>query len=376
MGHLVEVSMRVTGNESDTRLLTAPLEDGRILIGLGGHNEHIDENVAQRWEKIVDLARKALAQPHPLHKWTAIIGEIPGNIGKTPIQLHKPGRVSSMRLRSADNSLLESRATPQRTLHAWKSAMTFPIVVHGSSTAHDWESAQFKAAADLSLLTGLLSLAWDTHISVRESAAPLQWGVRQVPKRIPWTAEESLQAETDDKCDTENVETPTWLEGAWTRMSTRKKIRDALSIYMEGLELEDQHPSLALVSFVSAIEAISLILFKEEKCENCKNQMRIASRFRATVRLVADDSIAAELSRRAYSVRSLTVHTGRLHGSEASPGLHAFRILKPIPGLDFQFRIVTGMRRVAKDLLIWVLREKIPPRRVLEPTPEERMDST
>jgi hypothetical protein len=53
------------------------------------------------------------------------------------------------------------------------------------------------------------------------------------------------------------LEPPGWLDEAWRRAETRPWLAAAAVTYSEGLLLEDAHPSLAGVAFISAIEAIA-----------------------------------------------------------------------------------------------------------------------
>ncbi len=53
---------------------------------------------------------------------------------------------------------------------------------------------------------------------------------------------------------------PDWIGSAWDAAATKQLASDALSAYYEGLLLKDDHPSVALLASVAAIEAVGQTL--------------------------------------------------------------------------------------------------------------------
>ncbi|WP_406409859.1 hypothetical protein OG923_14250 [Streptomyces halstedii] len=157
------------------------------------------------------------------------------------------------------------------------------------------------------------------------------------------------------------VEVPSWVNAAWKKLNTHKKLESAISMYMEGLRMEIDHPSMALVSFVSAIEVVSLMVFHPNRCSECGNYMEISRRFRATLALVAGDT-TAEYLRPAYDSRSRTVHRGALYGGELIPGVSPFSMFMVSPESEFQIGMVRGIRSAARSLLLMAVQGTLPVR--------------
>jgi hypothetical protein len=74
----------------------------------------------------------------------------------------------------------------------------------------------------------------------------------------------------------------------------------------------------------------------------------VAARFRATLRMVMSDEEAIRLGA-IYSPQSLTVHQGRLHGDETTPGAYGFSWGED-PVREFEYD-VWAMRGASRDLL-------------------------
>jgi hypothetical protein len=119
---------------------------------------------------------------------------------------------------------------------------------------------------------------------------------------------------------------------------------------------------MSLVAFISATEAVANRLFKEERCRTCEAQTGVAERFRQAVRLVLPDDEARAVGA-AYNPRSRTVHAGRLHGHEPTPG----RLFGGFsdPAADFEYEMVLGLRRASAALLYQALSGRLPTRRTL-----------
>jgi hypothetical protein len=87
----------------------------------------------------------------------------------------------------------------------------------------------------------------------------------------------------------------------------------------------------------------------------------VAARFRAALRLVAADEEVRRLGA-AYTPRSKTVHQGRLHGGETTPGMfNSSWGADPIREFDW---MVWGMRSASRKLLETAVRGELPASRV------------
>ena len=204
---------------------------------------------------------------------------------------------------------------------------------------------------------------------------PREFGVRQVPEsgRPAWVGDfsgsprpsawagEFSALSLGMPAEPRNIWTPPkWLDEAWEQMASRQWLGHAVAAYYEGLRLHREHPSMALVAFVSVVESVSNYLFDVSRCSECRSHLHVVARFRAVLRLVVSDDDADQLGA-AYSPRSLTVHEAHLHGSDTS----ASSGMGPLwndPYQDFDW-VVHNMRRASAELLIRALRGRLPDRR-------------
>jgi hypothetical protein len=111
------------------------------------------------------------------------------------------------------------------------------------------------------------------------------------------------------------------------------------------------HPSLALVAFVASIEKIGTLLLEATE----KAGFGAAEQFRAGLRRAVNADEAAFLSS-AYKARSATVHGGKLHGGETTPGLLRMGVWPLDEESEFRWLLLTRMREASRRLVESVLR--------------------
>jgi hypothetical protein len=235
----------------------------------------------------------------------------------------------------------------------------WPAEVAGRHQGYDWASAGMQAAFELRQLCALLSVASGGCWVIREGiqVGPLCKAILPVARRPVWVAE--IPGIDWDEKVSPNVAwvPPDWLDPAWDQMRQRQWLAHAVVAHHEGLTAQLEHPSLSLVSFISSIEAVSNRLFIEERCTTCDAYRYVKARFTATLRLVVSDEDAESLGA-AYNSRSVTVHRGRLHGSDIAPGTHGF-FWNGDPR-TFDTSTVYPMAAASRRLLRRALRRELP----------------
>jgi hypothetical protein len=116
------------------------------------------------------------------------------------------------------------------------------------------------------------------------------------------------------------------------------------------------------VAYVSAVEAIALTLFQEEKCAACSNRINIGAKFSTAIELAIGER-GRDLLRPVYGKRSKTVHTGKLHASEETSRAAYFNMFVVNPESQFRVEILHEVKVAAERLLTMALRERLPPKR-------------
>jgi hypothetical protein len=311
------------GTPLDTRLVIIPRDPG-VSIAVAGMAEEPDEGAAQAWMQAARCATSRLGASPSKFQWGAfmappairITGAEPAIEGETSFDV--------FRLTSAGQPLQERMPPQTPSFSVAGSGISWPILVEAHHQDYSWPAAMQKAAFDLHRLCALLSLALAECLVVRDGPAPVIDGLRTVPRRL-WWYKWLDDSDASTVPEPQNVKAiPDWVTGAWQQMKERPRLAQAVAIHHEGLCAQFEHPSLALVAFIASVEAISNLLFKEERGPGCNNHKDVADRFRATLRFAMTDEEAQFLGS-AYSPRSYTVHQGRLHGAETSPGAFGFR---------------------------------------------------
>lgn len=266
----------------------------------------------------------------------------------------EPTVLGELTLRPPDTTYatwLPSRHPPSLTSQRGYAAA--PTIVEGVSRGYNWDSSMVAAAALLHRLCCLLTLAWDVPWRLMDGPAPIGPGQYQIPN--PLDPIESGAPSAPDP-----TVLPDWMEAAWAATGADPLLMSAVASYREAMLLRTDHPSMALIGFVAAVEAVAGRAFKVDRCPVCNQVRGSTRRFKAALTLVRPPEEVKRLSD-VYEPRSRTAHEGRLHGHEALMGLI---ILPPFfatdPSWDFTWRTVEGMQTAARDLLRLALKGDLP----------------
>lgn len=354
-GPFIEVRGRAPqGQASDTRLLILQLDQSLALFA-GGRDDPPDEDVIAFWLDAAKCAGTHLGLEGEPVRWSALIGPPIPRIAGLETTLAHAVRIGPFALTRETRPLRESWPSRPPSLNSRTLASTWFIGVEGSTKGYNWQVAGKAAALDLQRLCGLLSVSGAGTNVIREAPAPLDWGRRTMPDKNPREPHDVFGEASAPRSWTP----PTWLHEAWNRLESTPWLARALAAHHEGLLARYDHPSLALVAFIAAIEAISNRLWIEHRCATCGARLDISARFRATLRIVLSQD-SAEFLGRAYSPRSKTVHEGHLHGSEAAAGVYSIGALSMDPGVTFEWRTVFRMGEASESLLQRALQGQLP----------------
>lgn len=359
----VLITMSTADKTVDESLLL--LDTGTDLVVFLAGNNGPNGDRLERFREAAEVATARLGDEGDEHNWTAIIGHPAERVGGTEIRLESDVQVGPFLLESTGTIFKEPGSLQTPSYAGWTIHASVPIRVHGVNRGFSWPAASLRAARDLRLLSALLSVAWRTTLIVRESPAPLDWGVRTVPDHSPWFAD-SVSIDAAD-LPGHVVESSSWLSDAWSRASSEDYLQAVLDIYLEGASAETFHPSLAAVAYTACVETLAGRLYKLERCETCRSPIGNARSFRAAIRLVLPEQDAGILDA-VYGARSKTVHAGRLHGDETVPGALPLGIFSNSTH-DFRWRTLWNLRGAATRLTALALKGELPPRAPLPDSP-------
>lgn len=352
-------------SRSDYEFFVAPLEEYSLL--LVDSEAEIPSEIVELVTRAAVRAAERLGEEGPEHHWSAIVGADTSQ-PNAPVHLEGSGQVGALQIRSSNRILVEGHPPQQPTFMSYHISASIPIEVTGAHRGHAWDAASIKAARDLHCLCALLSVAWASCVVVREAAAPLDWGRRTAPHKITWQNIDSEPSEAPPPHIGKTL--PEWLSSAWENAQSKPRIRHPLAVHYEALRAQDKHPSLSFVGFIASIEAISQLIFHEQRCTECRSHRNVAAKFRKTLEFVLDKDEAEELGQ-AYTPRSKIVHAGHLYGSEDLVGRAGPPPLLSGTETDafmFRWQLMYRMRFASEALLLLALKDELPAKRHFEPT--------
>lgn len=306
----------------------------------------ITETDINVWLEAVNKARSRLSEPHPEFEWAAALGQA-HDITNKRHALKKQAKAGALTLRSGHTQHI-TYFNIMPNFGGTGFSVSWPVVIEGKSKGYNWLVASREAGKDVHKMAALLSLAWGSTWQLIHAAQQTAPGALKVPKSIGMMhvpprnipMPKSYQA------------LPKWVDKAFAAIDTSPILNNALNAYYQGLLMEREHPSFALVAFVGAIEAVGRHTLGD-KCPCCGKPHGAKQKFKAGLATVISDK--AEVSRlsETYAERSDTAHEGKLHGNETLLGsLPAPSIFSPDAADFFAYTDLLKIKGAARRSLI------------------------
>ncbi len=333
-----------------SRLWIANATGGLVtwVVGTGQHDAHESD----RWRAAVDDALAALGDRVAV-PWRAYLAQAPPQVPYMRFRLSAPIDLADGTTFSPGDGLVRTGCMSSIGNHLMAVDHVSALVrVDGVADCWSWQGdGEMAALRRLRLHAALLSLAWDSP-----------WFVRDGPTDSvdsTWVDAEGPVSGTSyrwiDKLDhfmaPPPIELPEWLGEVEVPLDPGV-VQRALVMHHEGLLMTRDHPSLAMIAFVSSIETMAALQGELKRCETRRAQTGSTQRFREAVGSVVSNLEAQELSR-FYDVRSRTAHDGALHGREViAGGSGPMSLYLPDEFMEFEYQTLRTVQ-AASRALIW-----------------------
>lgn len=337
-----------------------------IAVDLVGEHQQMVDAIRDRLATAARAAATRVGTENSDFEWAAVIGYSPTRVGGGRHRARHPIDVGGMRVESSEIVFSESAPSVGHvSMHRWTNNSSVPLLVQGESSGYDEGSAREQAAVCVHRLAAMLSVAWSDCLVVRSSPELLDRGGGSVPSRLGWQSSGPSDLLCTELGDFEHADWPSWIDSAWDLLEDGSILDRSLAAFHEGLLVMQEHPSLAMVSFVASIETLGEVFYKREKCEECQSSPGFRALFQAALELVIEPWEAKSL-KSTYNRRSRTVHSGRFYGGERTSGNPTpFGHLKDDAPVHFSFGQLGRLRDASRRLLVSVFVDGFPERRIL-----------
>ena len=238
-------------------------------------------------------------------------------------------------MRPGDEQFVEYYRPEPHSLAGALQICTWPIIVEGPGAADPFDRPTMLR---LHRLACLLALGWAEPWQVRSAPWPTTQRSAAVPDSWPppplWWGGRPPPLRRDEPL-------PALVVDHWDTLEERPAVARALSIWHQGVLVQEWHPSLALVAYVAAIDGLGH--------RGLSSRQRLAR----AVEAFGDEFVAGQINR-LYDLRSATVHAGATHGFEDSFGIVADLGPTAAPGTTAADLLgaVSAVRRVSGAALI------------------------
>jgi hypothetical protein len=181
--------------------------------------------------------------------------------------------------------------------------------------AASYEASTAMRFANAQLLTLCAALTVDTNVF---------WEILQPPqpsehrRPLPSAEDPTLEQHAQDHEQIWDVTPSDLATKAVETMEADADVTGLVAALYHARTIERTTPSLALVMYVSVVEAIGARFFSQTRCkccDKCDKSDGYSRQFRQALRLVLPSKDAKRLGK-LYGKRSRTAHQGALHGTE------------------------------------------------------------
>ena len=241
-----------------SKLLVWPHADG-IGCVVTGDGDSASADQIEPWRHAADTAVSLLGRQDRVFAWEAIVGTAPQTAGLDRSgPLGEPQDFGPVHLASGGVCMREQVLTER--LGGSGIRHSFPLVASGEYTTWEWDRAAQIAELCLRRACAMLSLVTGAVWSPRSHPAQVtgEVGRLRVPEELgyvpPLPGESGAGWHGEIPPDAEPFRLPGWAAQAWPVLAGDDDLATALNAVYEGMRLEQQHPSLAHLTFVAAIE--------------------------------------------------------------------------------------------------------------------------
>jgi len=346
---------RGTGPKPQTEEFVSSLEfqetdEGTVIYFATREIGDLIDLAAPHLEALI-RALDRLIEEQPLHDWWAVIGPSANQLNGLQY-LAEEATYGGMRFRQSRAPFTEVRESFPPHLGGWTTYEYFPVVVEGCSHGFDWGAAAEAGVSELNTLCALLSLHLDTYWRIRHTprARSSEVDPSHLPRQMVGVDLAGMGSGQGSK---QEFLFPTWVTSALDVVAADDVVTRALWSHYEGLALEEEHPSYAVIAYVGCVEALGVKSVPVERCGSCVQVTSSGKRFRQALKPVRSSKQRDWLAR-TYEHRSRTAHEGHLFGDEMMRGGFPYprRFARVQAGLHFRYQTVSDLRKASHDLLL------------------------
>lgn len=305
--------------------------------------------------------------------WIAVIGPVPSptpsGVITTPHDktrvLDRQYEFGGLRMQSNSEPLIEYLRADPKSLAGVSIFSSWPILIEGSDTGDHQIGTRRQATSRIIPLVQLLSLIWDEPWQIR--SAPWHRSYVSDPVGPSWPPPSEYRGMLRPiELPPNPVELPSWMPDALQSVKSDDLFQGAAGSWHQGILMEAEHSTFALVAYIAAIEAISQTRWAQTTYgvePDMGSRKRVIRSLEYVCTTDQFEFLAQAID--VYGDRSRAAHGGTLMGLESIYG--AVLDLGPEPGRllmvedenaendsiqSFVLRVVPLIRSISRQLVI------------------------
>jgi hypothetical protein len=340
-----------------SRLLVRPHADG-ISCQVTGEGDIAPPEQVDPWRQSAEAAAYLLGRRDRIFTWEAIVGTSPRTFGLDRLgPLGAPQDIGPVRL-TPGGICMREQVISERVESGFGIRHSFPVIASGRFSTYAWRRTEMVAGLRLRRSCALLSLftgeVWiprsHPHQVVDATgglAVPAVFGL--TPQKLGLPDEPEWRGEIPPGAAAFKV--PAWIEQAWSALDADEGLARAVYAVYEGMRLEAEHPSLAHLTFVAAIEGFGERFVPDRRARGVAQK-----RFREALKTVMSTGETEQIAGLAYSLRSSTGHTASLFGSEKTYGYsYDSRLFDVGSDAVFDYMVLGDLRNASRRVVVKAL---------------------
>jgi hypothetical protein len=351
-----------------SRLHVRPHEGGLTCTVVGDGDVAADDQV-EPWRRAAESAVASLGRRNHDFGWETIVGTDPHMLGPDHNGCLKEARNLGPIILTPAGVCMREYVAPRELIdqQGFGIRHSFPIIAAGRINTYDWQRAVPMAQRVLRHTCALLSLCTDELWMPRSQLRQLYDGAEglHVPATVgPETLAADFLRESEWTGEippgTPTFDLPKWIDQAWQSLIADPGLATAVNAHYEAMRLHWEHPSLAHLTYVAAIEGFGARFAKPVTCDCCPDctcEKGVAvKRFRKALKTVMTNREVKQLADLTYDLRSRTGHEGRLFGSEETFGYSEMSLFFAAIDVVFDYSVLRTLRHASRNVLLKALK--------------------
>ena len=295
-----------------------PADEREVMLFIDS-DVKLNDEVLVAWNDAITYAAEHYKSSIQKFRWTAALTQVGDSEYIGPHGTSKVSIDDLVTFESLPRAYTMRKPTGRAIPNGYNIYSVYPLVIKGVDEGYDWFQLQYSIAEKVNILSSLLSVGWGSTWTLLSS--PNRGDNIHLPDGEAMFGPEQLGRTIRQEVEIVSMELPDWIETAYRYVGDNIEAKNALAMYNQGILVEYEHPTLALLAYTASLETIGVLLAKGEGATKKEIQrLRKKERFTKAVTFAVTDEELVKKVVGMYKTRGDSAHEAVLFGDESGYG--------------------------------------------------------